>query len=138
MRFAQGYGLTETCAASFIADPYDSTQASTVGAPVPGLLARLESIKEMSYDARRDPPQGELLTKGAAVFSGYHKRQDLTAEALGAAALAQPACVRNCTLPSRLALMGHCCAPHLRRACLCGLQSCASCRAHVDTRSSPG
>jgi acyl-CoA synthetase (AMP-forming)/AMP-acid ligase II len=89
----QGYGLTETCGASCIANPYDAAQASTIGAPVAGLLLRLESVPDMEYDACAARPQGELLLKGPAVFSAYHKRADLTDEAKGAlkSALLQPA-----------------------------------------------
>lgn len=42
LRVVQGYGLTETCGASFIADPYRAEQSRTVGPPVAGLDVRLE------------------------------------------------------------------------------------------------
>jgi long-subunit acyl-CoA synthetase (AMP-forming) len=81
----QAYGLTETCGASFIANPNDPLQAHTVGAPVAGLQVRLDSIPDMNYSAESNPPQGEILMKGPSVFSAYHKRQDLTDEVKGAA-----------------------------------------------------
>ena len=42
----QGYGLTETCAASFLALPR-STQSGTVGAPTAGLELRFEGSSEL-------------------------------------------------------------------------------------------
>lgn len=79
----QGYGLTETCGASFIASPYDVLQGATVGPPLAGVTMRLESIPDMGYDATAVPPQGEVLLKGPGVFAAYHGRTDLTAEVLG-------------------------------------------------------
>lgn len=43
----QGYGLTETCAASFISDPYDVGQVGTVGPPLPHTELRLEAVPDM-------------------------------------------------------------------------------------------
>ena len=88
----QGYGLTETCGASFVSDPYDPSQASTVGAPVAGVQMRLQSIPDMGYDACADPPRGELLIRGPATFTAYHKRDDLTKEAKGAETASRTAC----------------------------------------------
>ena len=62
----QGYGLTETCGASMLANPYDINQQYTIGTPVAGLLMRLESIPDMGYDACGEPARGELLLKGRA------------------------------------------------------------------------
>jgi len=72
-RVVQGYGLTETCAASFIAVPDVPEQAGTVGPPQPVLSFRLEAVPEMNYDPMADPPRGELCVKGPAVFTGYYK-----------------------------------------------------------------
>lgn len=80
----QGYGLTETCAASFIAIPNDKTQTGTVGPPQPVTAFCLESVPEMNYDAVGTPARGELLLKGANNFSGYYKMQDKTDEVLEA------------------------------------------------------
>lgn len=80
----QGYGLTETCGPSLLANPYDSSQEGTAGAPVAGLEMQLESVPEMGYDALADPPRGEVLLKGPSVFTAYHKRPDLTKEVKGA------------------------------------------------------
>lgn len=53
----QGYGLTETCAASFIAVPDVWDQAGTVGPPQPVLSFRLEAVPEMNYDPMASPPR---------------------------------------------------------------------------------
>ncbi|XP_024986103.1 long chain acyl-CoA synthetase 4-like [Cynara cardunculus var. scolymus] len=78
----QGYGLTETCAGSFVSLPNEMSMVGTVGPPVPNLDARLESVPEMNYDALSSMPRGEICIRGGTVFSGYHKREDLTKEVL--------------------------------------------------------
>lgn len=80
----QGYGLTETCAGSFISTPDVISQAGTVGPPVPSADVRLESVPEMNYDALGTPARGEVCFKGPSLFSGYYKREDLTKEAFDA------------------------------------------------------
>lgn len=44
--------------------------------------ARLESVPEMGYDALSIVPRGEICLRGKTLFSGYHKRQDLTEDVL--------------------------------------------------------
>nr|XP_043612785.1 long chain acyl-CoA synthetase 4-like [Erigeron canadensis] len=78
----QGYGLTETCAGSFVSLPNEMSMLGTVGPPVPNLDARLESVPEMNYDALSSTPQGEICIRGGTLFSGYYKREDLTEEVL--------------------------------------------------------
>ena len=51
----QGYGLTETCAASFIMLP-DPRMAYTVGPPLSATEFRLESVPELKYEATGQPP----------------------------------------------------------------------------------
>jgi len=80
-KFVQGYGLTETCAASFLnADSWDGF-FQTVGFPLPGLEFCLESVPEMGYDATAQPPRGEVLIRGPTVFGGYYKDSAKTSEA---------------------------------------------------------
>ncbi|KAH7841077.1 hypothetical protein Vadar_025249 [Vaccinium darrowii] len=76
----QGYGLTETCGASFLALPDQMDMIGTVGSPVPVVDVRLESVPEMGYDALSSTPRGEICMKGETLFSGYYKREDITKE----------------------------------------------------------
>lgn len=50
----------------------------TVGVPVTTVEARLESVPEMGYDALSEIPRGEICLRGTTLFSGYHRRPDLT------------------------------------------------------------
>ncbi|CAI9094303.1 OLC1v1030020C1 [Oldenlandia corymbosa var. corymbosa] len=77
----QGYGLTETCAGTFVSLPHEMSMLGTVGPPVPNVDVRLESVPEMNYDALSSSnPRGEVCVKGDTLFSGYYKRDDLTKE----------------------------------------------------------
>ncbi|XP_039808750.1 long chain acyl-CoA synthetase 4-like isoform X2 [Panicum virgatum] len=78
----QGYGLTETCAGSFVSLPNQMSMIGTVGPPVPNIDVRLESVPEMDYDALASTARGEICIKGETLFSGYCKREDLTKEVL--------------------------------------------------------
>ncbi|KAL2342676.1 hypothetical protein Fmac_003961 [Flemingia macrophylla] len=78
----QGYGLTETCAGTFVSLPNQPDMLGTVGPPVPFVDVCLESIPEMGYDALASTPRGEICVKGRTVFSGYYKREDLTKEVM--------------------------------------------------------
>ena len=78
----QGYGLTETCGASFIALPR-SGHSGTVGPPVASLEMRFEGQEELGYDPLGQPPRGELLIRGPALFAGYYKDAEKTKESIG-------------------------------------------------------
>ncbi|CAL5369942.1 unnamed protein product [Camellia sinensis] len=78
----QGYGLTESCAGTFVSLPNELGMLGTVGPPVPNVDVCLESIPEMGYDALSSTPRGEICIRGDTLFSGYHKREDLTKEVL--------------------------------------------------------
>ncbi|TKY71024.1 Long chain acyl-CoA synthetase 4 [Spatholobus suberectus] len=78
----QGYGLTETCAGTFVSLPNEIEMLGTVGPPVPNVDVCLESVPEMGYDALASRPRGEICVKGKTLFSGYYKREDLTKEVL--------------------------------------------------------
>lgn len=75
-------GLTETCAGCFTSIANVFPMIGTVGVPVPTIEVRLESVMEMGYDALSVTPRGEICLRGTTLFSGYHKRQDLTNEAV--------------------------------------------------------
>ncbi|XP_010261577.1 PREDICTED: long chain acyl-CoA synthetase 4-like isoform X1 [Nelumbo nucifera] len=78
----QGYGLTETCAGTFVSLPNQLAMLGTVGPPVPNVDACLESVPEMGYDALSSKPRGEICVRGNTLFSGYYKREDLTKEVM--------------------------------------------------------
>ncbi|XP_077226588.1 long chain acyl-CoA synthetase 4-like [Tasmannia lanceolata] len=78
----QGYGLTETCAGTFVSLPDQLSMLGTVGPPVPNVDVCLESVPEMGYDANSSTPRGEVCVKGKTLFSGYYKREDLTKEVM--------------------------------------------------------
>eukprot|EP00898_Chlorokybus_atmophyticus_P000746 jgi/Chlat1/1672/Chrsp127S01906 len=79
----QGYGLTETCAASLIMPPTPD-MAGTVGVPLPITEFRLDAVGEMNYSPTDNPPRGELCLRGPSLYSGYYKRDDLTKDATDA------------------------------------------------------
>jgi len=76
----QGYGLTESTAMACILNPA-WMQYSSVGGPVPAAEVKLVDAKEAGYFSTNNPPQGEVLLRGPAVFKGYYKRPDLDKEA---------------------------------------------------------
>ncbi|CAN4075894.1 unnamed protein product [Withania somnifera] len=78
----QGYGLTETCAGTFVSLPNQFDMLGTVGPPVPNVDVCLESVPEMEYDALSSTPRGEICVRGDTLFSGYYKREDLTKEVM--------------------------------------------------------
>ncbi|KAF8379689.1 hypothetical protein HHK36_029133 [Tetracentron sinense] len=78
----QGYGLTETCAGTFVSLPNELPMLGTVGPPVPNVDVCLESVPDMAYDALSSTPRGEICIRGKTLFSGYFKREDLTKEVM--------------------------------------------------------
>ncbi|MCX5075474.1 AMP-dependent synthetase/ligase [Streptomyces sp. NPDC054949] len=66
----EGYGLTESSAASFV-NPGEAYRTGTVGKPLPGTEVRIAD-------------DGEILLRGPGIMQGYHGLPDKTAEVLEA------------------------------------------------------
>ncbi|MFE0509492.1 AMP-dependent synthetase/ligase [Streptomyces sp. NPDC058964] len=66
----EGYGLTESSAASFV-NPGEAYRTGTVGKPVPGCEVRIAD-------------DGEILLRGPGIMQGYHGLPEKTAEVLEA------------------------------------------------------
>ena len=66
----EGYGLTESSAASFV-NPGEAYRTGTVGKPLPGTEVRVAD-------------DGEILLRGPGIMEGYHKLPEKTAEVLEA------------------------------------------------------
>jgi long-chain acyl-CoA synthetase len=64
----EGYGLTETASSATVNEP-DDFRIGTVGRPVDGIEVRVAE-------------DGEILIRGDAVFAGYYKDPEATAEVL--------------------------------------------------------
>ena len=64
----EGYGLTETASSASVNDP-DDFRIGTVGRPVEGAEVRLAD-------------DGEILVRSDAIFAGYYKEPEATAEVL--------------------------------------------------------
>lgn len=82
----EGYGQTETCAASCITFSEDG-EAGHVGGVMPYAEAKLVDIPEMDYLSTDTVdgvsyPRGEICFRGSNNFLGYFKLPDKTAEAL--------------------------------------------------------
>lgn len=72
-------GLTESCGGCFTSVGNVWSMVGTVGVPMPSIEVRLESVPDMGYDALSSTaPRGEICLRGITLFSGYHKRRDLT------------------------------------------------------------
>ena len=71
---AVGYGLTETAAAGAVKEAR-SNDASSVGTISVGVDMKLRAVKSLSYDPLGQPPTGEILLRGPAVFKNYFKSE---------------------------------------------------------------
>lgn len=78
LRFAEGYGLTETAAPSH-SNPYDATKQQCLGVPFVSCDSRI--IDPVTLKEVPQGEQGEIIMSGPQVFQGYWKRPDATADA---------------------------------------------------------
>ncbi len=77
----QGYGLTETCAASCLTMPDRNEQAGTVGPPLFSTEAKLDPVPDMGYDGTPDGG-GEICFRGPSIMTGYYQNADSTSEVM--------------------------------------------------------
>jgi long-chain acyl-CoA synthetase len=76
--FAQGYGLTETYAATLCQLQGDMT-AGNCGGPTPGIEACLRDVPDMEYLSTDKPlPRGEILVRGKTLFREYWRDPEQT------------------------------------------------------------
>ncbi|KAI9553620.1 hypothetical protein GHT06_021542 [Daphnia sinensis] len=76
----QGYGLTETCAATTVMDPDDNSLGKT-GGPLTCCDVKLVSWEEGNYRIKDWPnPRGEIHIGGTNVAVGYYKQPEKTKE----------------------------------------------------------
>ncbi|SCN43072.1 acyl-CoA synthetase, putative [Plasmodium ovale] len=79
INFYQGYGLTETTGPIFVQNKKDKT-VNNIGGPV-SPDTQYKVVTWEAYDAKSNPPKGELLIKSNQLFSGYFLRKEQTKEA---------------------------------------------------------
>lgn len=83
----EGYGQTETTAASFLTDQNDGLSGH-VGGPSMQTTFKLIDIPEMNYystdkDENGNPlPRGEVLIGGPACFKAYYKDEENTKDTI--------------------------------------------------------
>ncbi len=78
LKYAEGYGLTETAAPSH-SNPHDATKQQCLGVPFIGVDSRV--IDPLTLLEVAQGEQGEIIMSGPQIFSGYWKRPEATAEA---------------------------------------------------------
>ena len=78
LRFAEGYGLTETAAPTH-SNPPDATKQQCLGVPFISVDSRV--IDPLTLKEMPQGEQGEIIMSGPQNFQGYWKRPDATAEA---------------------------------------------------------
>ncbi|KAG2232064.1 hypothetical protein BDF21DRAFT_492852 [Thamnidium elegans] len=77
----EGYGATETCAASTIHYP-NEYKAGHIGGPFTCNEIKLLDVPEMNYLSTDPLPRGEICIRGPNVFKGYYKDEEKTREAI--------------------------------------------------------
>lgn len=82
----EGYGLTETCAATTIGNFHDVLCDHT-GGPLKGVRIKLTDVPEMHYGSKtlwegEPSPTGEICINGPTVFKGYFLNPEATNSSL--------------------------------------------------------
>lgn len=75
----EGYGLTETTAG--LATKKGDPVTGHVGGPLAHMKLKLRDVPDMDMSTNDNPPRGEICFSGPAVFKGYFKNPEKTAEA---------------------------------------------------------
>ncbi|KAI2633380.1 acetyl-CoA synthetase-like protein [Xylaria nigripes] len=75
-----GYGLTETCSNGSLGSPLQWTP-NAIGPVPPSIELKLVSIPDLGYSTSSEPPQGEILLRGAPVAKEYFKNPEETEKA---------------------------------------------------------
>ncbi|KAI8631330.1 acetyl-CoA synthetase-like protein [Xylariaceae sp. FL1651] len=75
-----GYGLTETCANGSLGCPLQWTP-NAIGPAPPALELKLVGLPDIGYSTSSNPPQGEILLRGASVAKEYFKNPEETEKA---------------------------------------------------------
>ena len=78
LRFAEGYGLTETAAPSH-ANPPEGPKLQCLGIPIYGVDSRI--VDPLTLDELAVGEVGEIITHGPMLFGGYWRQPEATAAA---------------------------------------------------------
>jgi fatty-acyl-CoA synthase len=81
LKFAEGYGLTETAAPSH-SNPPDRPKLQCLGIPIFGVDSRI--IDPQTLEELPQGESGEIVTHGPMVFKGYWKHTEATEKAFNA------------------------------------------------------
>jgi long-chain acyl-CoA synthetase len=73
----EGYGLSETCAASHV-NPLQRPKAGSFGCPIPNMMAAVISPETQEFVASGEV--GELVLSGPSVMQGYWKKPEESAK----------------------------------------------------------
>uniref|UniRef100_A0A6G1SA48 long-chain-fatty-acid--CoA ligase n=1 Tax=Aceria tosichella TaxID=561515 RepID=A0A6G1SA48_9ACAR len=81
LKLPQGFGTTETCAAT-ACQLFDDQSTANVGLPVSGAQIKLEPWLEGNYrPSDRPNPRGEIVVGGEMIAHGYYNLEEQTREA---------------------------------------------------------
>ncbi|EED18506.1 fatty acid activator Faa4, putative [Talaromyces stipitatus ATCC 10500] len=76
-----GYGLTETTAMGALQDPL-AWNPEALGDIPASIEIKLVDFLDAGYSVKNNPPQGEILIRGASVTRGYYENEEETKNAI--------------------------------------------------------